>query len=242
MLRKTKALENLHSNGFSLNPEIIRDIFQFARPLGHAENPENHNMGFGFLYYGLVRALRPKHVLVIGSGYGFSVVCLAMGLKDNERGRLTFVDPSYNLLKHGPFKTVGGRGKWDDPEGVRNHFSRFGVHRFVNHHRMTAEELFGQYEVLGLPHIDLAFLDGNHSFKNVRHDFVETVKRARKNAYVLLHDTNIYIREMVKHSGVRRWLRFIGTKSEYFEFVDFPFSSGVAIVRILQDGAGRCIL
>lgn len=77
--------------GFSLNPHVIASIFHHARPLGHNEDPENANLGFGFLYYGIVRALRPNHVLVIGSGFGFRVVCLALGLKDNSKGRLTFV-------------------------------------------------------------------------------------------------------------------------------------------------------
>jgi hypothetical protein len=48
--------------------------------------------------------------LVIGSGYGFTVVCLALGIKDNGSGSLTFVDPSYLLLRDGPFKTIGGTG------------------------------------------------------------------------------------------------------------------------------------
>ena len=81
--------------GFSLDPELIQSILRHAKPLGHNEVPANLNLGFGFVYYGLVRALRPKNVVVIGSGFGFSVTCLALGLKDNGAGRLTFVDPSY---------------------------------------------------------------------------------------------------------------------------------------------------
>ena len=83
---------------FSLNTVLLKEIFERAKPLGHNEEPENLNLGFGFLYYGLVRALRPKHLLVIGSGFGFSVVCFALGIKDNGGGALTFVDPSYSLL------------------------------------------------------------------------------------------------------------------------------------------------
>ena len=90
--------------GFSLTPELIQDIFQFAKPLGHNEIKDSLNLGFGFLYYAAVRALRPNHVLVVGSGFGFSVVCLALGLKDNAKGVLTFVDPSYDVLKHGPLE------------------------------------------------------------------------------------------------------------------------------------------
>ena len=72
------------TDGFSLNAELIRTIFREAKPLGHNENPESLNLGF--LYYALVRSLRPKHVLVIGSGFGFNVVCLTLGSRTTTRG------------------------------------------------------------------------------------------------------------------------------------------------------------
>jgi hypothetical protein len=113
--------------GFSLNARLLEDILAHAKPLGHREDAAALNLGFGFVYYGLVRALRPEHVLVIGSGYGFSVVCLALGLKDNGAGSLTFVDPSYSLLRNGPTKTIGGVNFWSDPAQVHAHFAQLNV-------------------------------------------------------------------------------------------------------------------
>jgi len=52
-----------------------------------------------------------------------------------------------------------------------------------------------------------------------------------------LHDTNIYVRELVRHAGVKRWLKVLGKEKEHFEVIDFPFSSGVALVRVLSEGA-----
>src|SRR5262245_10673322 len=121
------------SASFSLDPGTIADVLRHARPLGHYEDPAELNLGFGFLYYGLVRTLRPRHVVVVGSGYGFSVVCLALGLKDNGKGALSFVDPSYSLVKNGPLKTVGGNSQWDDAQMVRAHFTRFGVADLITH-------------------------------------------------------------------------------------------------------------
>lgn len=221
---------------FSLNPEVLREIFQYARPLGHNEDRENLNLGFGFIYYGLMRTLRPEHVVVIGSGFGFSVVCLALGLKDNERGRLSFVDPSYSVFKHGPMATVGGTAQWDDPQKVRAHFSRFGVEQIVTHYKLTSAEFFTQ-QARRLPPIDVAFIDGSHAYADVRQDFLATLHHTRRNSYLLLHDTNIYVRELVRHAGVKRWLKVIAKDKEHFEVIDFPFSSGVALVRVLRDGA-----
>jgi predicted O-methyltransferase YrrM len=239
LLSAPNAPPDAGAAGFSLDPDLIRTIFRHARPLGHHESAPELNLGFGFLYYGLARTLRPKHVVVIGSGFGFSVVCLALGLRDNARGRLTFVDPSYSVLRHGPFKTVGGTARWDDASRVERHFARFGVARLIVHHRLRSDAFFAAYGELGLPGIDLAFIDGSHSYDDVRHDFAAALRHARRGAYLLLHDTNIYVREMVRHAGVKRWLRKAQRRKDLFEMVDFPFSSCVAIVRVLRDDAWK---
>jgi pimeloyl-ACP methyl ester carboxylesterase len=220
--------------GFSLDPSLIRAIFDHAKPLGHHESADDLNLGFGYLYYALVRTLRPRNVVVVGSGFGFSVVCLALALKDNDRGKLDFVDPSYSVLTDGPFKTFGGTSQWSDPREVTERFARFGVEGIVTHHRQRSEEYFAARDSAGQPPIDLAFLDGSHAYADVRNDFLGTLRHARKNTYMLLHDTNIYIREMVRHAGVKRWLRVVQRYPDAFESVDFPFASGVAIVRVVD--------
>lgn len=225
----------LAAESFSLNEELLETILKVAKPYGHHEDPASLNLGFGFVYYGLVRALRARHVLVIGSGYGFSVACLALGLKDNRGGRLTFVDPSFSWLRDGLLKTVGGADFWSDAEHVRAHFARFGVEDVVTHYKHTSEDFFARYDEYQLPEIDLAFIDGNHSFAHVHHDVVQTLKRSHKSTYLLLHDTNLPFRELVRHAGVKRWLRRKATQRKAaFEFVDFPFASGVALVRVLE--------
>jgi len=224
-----------HSAACSLHPSMLDGILRHTRPMGHHEHAASLNLGFGFVYYGLVRALRPRHVLVIGSGYGFSVVCLGLGLKDNGVGRLTFVDPSYSVFRDGPLATMGGGNFWRDPVHVRTHFGRFGLVDVVTHYKATSGEFFARYDTLGLPSIDLAFVDGNHSFSSVQHDVAQTVRRSRRNSYLLLHDTNIYLRELLRHAGVKRWLqRAIRPRKDAFEYVDFPFASGVALIRVLE--------
>jgi hypothetical protein len=237
---KKRVKDDVEPN-FSMSVGLLSDILQHARPLGHHEQSDNLNLGFGFIYYALARALRPRHTLVIGSGFGFSVVCFALGLKDNGLGRLSFVDPAYSVFRHGPLRTVGGTGQWQDADRVKGHFQRFGVQDLVTHYRLTSEQFFPSFVERGLAPIDLAFIDGNHAYANVRHDFLNTVKHAHKNSYILLHDTNIYIREAVGHAGVKRWLKRIRRHPSLFEVLDFPFSSGVALVRVLKDKAWTSI-
>ncbi len=179
------------------------------------------NPGFGFLYYGLARTLRPRHVVVIGSGYGSSVVCLARALKDNGIGTVSSVDPSC-----------------DDPNALCEYVARFGVADVVRHYRETSVEFFAAYEARRMPDIDLAFIDGGDAFDEVRHDFLAVLDRTRRNSYVLLHGTNNLVREL-GHAGVKRWMKLIAHEEGAFEMVDFPFSSGVALVRILCEAGWR---
>ena len=235
LYRIKNSPQGIESATFSLSPDLIQRILKQAKPLGHHSRPSNGNLGFGFLYYGLVRAVRPRHILVIGSGHGFSVVCLALGLRDNGKGRLSFIDPSYSLMKNGPFHTVGGQSKWDTPQQVSDHFARFGVDRWITHYKLRSDQFFPQYSQLRLPPIDLAFIDGNHAYKDVSYDFRQTAGRTRRNSYVFLHDTHIYVREAVGHAGVNRFIRELKQEPDCFEVVDFPFSSGVALVRLLRE-------
>jgi hypothetical protein len=116
--------------GFSLDPGRIREIFRYARPLGHHHVPDTLNLGFD------------------------------------------------SVLADGVFKTVGGTAQWSDPDKVRRHFARFGVEDWVSHHHMRSDEFFGAG---GETPIDLAFIDGSHAFKDVQHDFLAVLRRARKN-------------------------------------------------------------
>jgi len=237
-----KSFKQIQSQGsFSLDGQVIREVFRHAKPFGHNEQRRNLNLGFGFIYYGVTRALMPKHVVVIGSGYGFSVVCLGLALKDNQAGTLTFVDPSYSLMNDGPWKTVGGRGTWNDPSEVENHFRRFGIDKIVTHYRLRNDEFFSTYDEHGLPPIDLAFIDGSHTYKDVKYDFMEFLRRSRKNSYAFLHDSNIYFRELVRNSGVMKWIRVLKAQEKAFEIINFPYSSGVALVRVLDPKGFECI-
>ncbi len=230
MLENVQCAEN-----FSLTESLLQKILVDAKPLGHNQKTKNLNLGFGFVYYALVRAIRPKHILVIGSGYGFSVVCLALGLKDNGIGRLTFVDPSYSLVEDGPFKTVGGINQWSDSEKVNSHFKQFGVNNIVKHYKLRNNQFFPSYKILKLPKIDIAFIDGEHTYEGIKYDFANTLRFSHKNTYIFLHDTNLYIREMVRHCGVKQWLELLKIQQGLFEVVDFPFDSGVAVVRVLKN-------
>ena len=65
------------------------------------------------------------------------------------------------------------------------------------------------------------------------------LEHCRKDSYVFLHDSNIYVREMLRHAGVNKWLRIVKKEDTAFEVINFPFSSGVALVRVIEPKAWR---
>ena len=93
----------------------------------------------------------------------------------------------------------------------------------------------------GLLPIDIAFIDGNHAFQDVRHDFLATLQHSRRNTYILLHDTNLYLRELLGHAGVKRWVMLAQKAGDCVEVIDFSFSSGVALVRVVTSKAWKRI-
>jgi len=62
----------------------------------------------------------------------------------------------------------------------------------------------------------------------------------RKNSYIFLHDTHLPIRELVHHSGVNRWLKILKKEPELFEIINFPFDSGVALIRVKARRPWKC--
>ena len=65
------------------------------------------------------------------------------------------------------------------------------------------------------------------------------MEQSKKNTYIFLHDSNIYIRELIKHAGVKKWLNFLKKQEDHFELINFPFSSGVALVRVKDATFGK---
>ena len=122
---------------FSLTKDLITDLLSNTMPSFQATDLKTNNLGFGFIFYSLVRSVRPMNVVVIGSKAGFSPIMFGLGLRDNEGGEIKKVDCEEVILKHSvtpqlhfidPSYSVAnedknhwyGIGKWDSEEEVYN--------------------------------------------------------------------------------------------------------------------------
>ncbi|MHA7773851.1 class I SAM-dependent methyltransferase [Roseibium sp. M-1] len=229
----------------SLTPETIEKLLSETLPSFQAISPSDNNMGFGFIYYGMVRVLRPKNICVIGSKAGFSVITLALGLKDNAGthikevtcwdtklveengiGKVFFVDPSFSSERNDPNHWYG-IGFWDDEKATVKHWQKFGVEDFVEHFKITSAAFLRHPRCP--KNIDLLFIDGDHSFEGIMHDFNQYYDVLSQDAIVLAHDVDPALKDSDPATGGYEALLKLDTKK--FEVFRLPVFPGLAVVR-----------
>ena len=229
----------------SLNSETIEKMLSETLPSFQAISPRDENLGFGFIYYGLTRAIRPTNICVIGSKAGFSVISFALGIRDNagsgvqkvtcwdtelreegKKGKVYFVDPSYSSERGDPDHWYG-IGFWDDEVKTKEHWRKFGVEELVQHYKLTSSEFLKHPDC---PRgIDLLYIDGNHSFEGITHDFAAYHEYLSESAVILAHDVDPALKQMDPESGGYEALSKLD--SEKFEVFRLPIFPGLAVVR-----------
>ena len=101
----------------------------------HKLNRNKGDIGYGWLHYSLIRIIKPKRVLCIGSRYGFIPAVCALACRDNGFGMVDFVDAGYAMEDHpDPMEHWGGVGWWKkcDPN---KYFGKFGLEKSLSSKR-----------------------------------------------------------------------------------------------------------
>ncbi len=229
----------------SLDNKTIEKLLSETLPSFQAISKRDLNIGFGFLYYGFTRAIRPKNICVIGSKAGFSVISFALGLKDNAGsriknvscwdtelleentfGKVFFIDPSYSSERNDKNHWYG-IGFWDDAENTERHWDKFGVKNFITHYKMTSSDFL---QDPNCPNdIDILYIDGDHSFEGITHDFNKYYDHLSENAIILAHDVDPELKKEDPATGGFKALTHLDKKK--FEIFRLPVFPGLAIVR-----------
>ena len=207
----------LGHRGSSLIPgHLARQLIGMASNMGQMTDADTSNLGFGYLYYGLVRLYQPETVVSIGSYRGFSTICLALGLVDNQKGTCYFIDPG----------KVDGH--WHDPKNVEALAQRFRLGARWKHLHQTSQEAVAEDRLPGT--IDLLLIDGDHSYAGVKFDFDELGSRVRPGGVMLLHDS------VNEGRGFTPWEVKAFLEAEVYgrpeyEAFTIPLSAGLTLIR-----------
>ena len=140
-----------------------------------------------------------------------------------EKGEVIFIDPS--LVDD----------FWKDAESVESHFKGFGVTN-IRHYLMTTQQFVESEAYQSLSEIGIIFIDGYHSKEQVKYDYNVFQHLLEKDGFIFLHDSssirnsNIYGVENAYEHQVRYFVDELKRNKE-LQIVDFPFDSGVTLVR-----------
>jgi predicted O-methyltransferase YrrM len=198
------------------NPELLR--------MGHGQRQADLNLGLGWVYYGLARAIRPKVAVVIGSYRGFVPAVLARALAENsEGGEVVFIDPSMV------------DDFWKDAGRVREHFSAMGLTN-VRHYLMTTQQFVESEAYQKVGEVGLLFVDGYHSEEQASFDFSAFRDRLIPDGIALFHDsirvrlTRLYGEGRHYEHRVKCFMDKLKLDPEWQVF-DLPLADGVTLVR-----------
>ena len=202
----------------------------FANPaltrMGHGQRTDDLNLGLGWIYYGLARAMRPSTAVVIGSYRGFVPMVIAKALSDNlEGGEVVFIDPSFV------------DDFWKDPASVQDHFNSFQLTN-IRHFLATTQEFRASPAYGELGPVGLLFVDGHHSVEQAKFDFEAFEPLLDAGAIALFHDTRHYRvsrmhgPERTYRHDVKDYVDSLKLRPDLQVF-DVPFADGVSLVRKL---------
>jgi len=196
--------------------------------MGHCQQLQDLNLGMGWLYYGLTRLLRPKHVVVIGSWRGFSPLIFSKALADNaeREGVVYFIDPS--LVDD----------FWKDSGNVRDYFHSYGAHN-IRHYLMTTQEFVETDAYHSLEKPGIVFIDGLHTEDQAQFDFEAFKNKIAENGLFLFHDSlstaktksrDLYSPALQYQRSVKFFLETLKVNRE-FQVFDIPLANGLTLVQ-----------
>jgi FkbM family methyltransferase len=164
--------------------DFVHKVITQAEPM--SQNTRSGDLGFGWIYYGLIRNLRPDYVVAIGSCRGFMPFCAARAMQDNGRGRVIFVDPSYS---GNGYPGWSGRGLWSVPTEVDVQIKCYGLSGWVTHLKLRSNEAFSRIrKMTSGASVGLVIIDGDHTHAQSMEDF-ELYSSLIEDGFVLFHDS-----------------------------------------------------
>jgi len=187
---------------------------------GHQANLKKADIGYGWIHYGIVRAIKPKRVLCIGSRYGYIPAVLAQACKDSGTGFVDFVDPGYDPKDKNHWTGVG---YWKTEKG-KECFSNFGLGEWIALYVMTTSEFVKKSK----KKYGYIYIDGDHSYKGVSLDYKLLWPRLMDFGFMVFHDVSITDQMPEGIYGVHKLWKKIANKQAFI----LPFKgSGLGAIQ-----------
>jgi hypothetical protein len=149
-------------------------------------------------YYAIGMAIRPKTILEIGTRFGYSLKCMALG-SGQENMDLWFFDSEYDY-----FGSINY---------VKNYFTRNAPLTRVTATKVNTRHL---KEIVLDTKVNLAHVDGDHSEKGAYEDCCLCLPVIKSGGYLLVDDVGGENGKTVR-AGADRFCQENGLKPEYLD-------------------------
>lgn len=200
------------------NQVSLAKIWKFHNPVFKYEEMFNDLGGpwAGHKYFGydLVRNFKPQTIVELGTHLGCSLFSLSQAVYDGKlKTRLDAID-TWQGDKH---SSLYGENILSRVQEIKKACYP-KVH--INLIRKTFDEAVKDYPD---DSIDLLHIDGLHTYKAVRRDYITWLPKVKQNGIILLHDTS-----------VRKWgfgiYRLFDQIKNNFKTIEFTHSYGLGII------------
>jgi predicted O-methyltransferase YrrM len=189
----------------------------------------------GEIFYSLARNLKPKIIVEIGAFLGYSAICFAQAIEDNEckDGKVYSID-LFLPHTHNPLYLS------DDIHNPLE-FARKNIEKARLQHRIDflqgnsidiAPKLLSSIQ-----YIDILFIDGDHTYKGAINDYNAYHEKVKQGGLIIFHD--IYPQKC-DWWGPRILIDILRKRfyKKYYEILELetPDGFGIAICKKLVDG------
>ena len=181
-----------------------------------------------WLLYALTRSYKPEVCVEIGSAQGKSACYIGVALKKNGMGRLYAIDPHTST-------------DWNDVNSVDSYeiiirnLRKAGVSDQVEIVRQFSTDVAKTWN----RPIDILFIDGDHSYEGVKHDWDAFSPHVSPFGIVVFHDTIWDVGEVDENyqredMGVPRFVDEL--RQEGYQVLTIPNDYGVSLVQPVLHG------
>jgi len=188
---------------------------------GHRADKNNNNLGYGWVHYGLIRSLKPKRLLCIGSRHGYIPAIMAQACKDSKIGLVDFVDAGFDQDEANHWTGVG---YWKTDKGI-NCFNRYGLNDWIKLHIMKSEKYIKQNSCK----YKYIYIDGDHSYEGVKKDFQMCWPLLENGGFMVFHDINVVGKKVEGEYGVHKLWGELKSKYKGIQFVNAY--SGLGLIQ-----------
>ncbi len=180
-----------------------------------------------WVLYGLTRSLKPDVAVEIGSARGKSACYIGMALKENGSGKLYAIDPHM-------------RTNWNDTDSddtfniIGENLRKLSLQEQVEVVRQTSDEVAHNWT----RSIDLLFIDGDHSYEGVKHDWDTFSPFVQQFGVVIFHDTLWDLKPDHRYArpdmGVPKFVEEL--REQGFPVMTIDHDFGVSLVQPVRHG------